>query len=162
MRPALRHPPAFSLEVSLDPAWQILQAGLCSLAVTLLALSFVLHLDDDVSQPMQVVLCLTALILFIGFWFRLPQPSGRLAWDGQMWLWLDARAGAGPAAEATVVRITMAIDWGDWCLLRLQHSAQAQGWRFALLPRRRYIALAQRRHAATWSLLRACLVASGS
>jgi hypothetical protein len=160
MRPALRHPPAFSIDVEPDPTWQMLQAGLCALALGLLLLSVLMHQQAQPSWLAYSALCAVVLASSAWFWRRLPQARGKLAWDGQQWLWRDAGAKAGVVSEPKVVTITLVLDWGEWCLLRLQHTAPMPGWRSALGARRQYLAVAQGRQRLMWGLLRTCLAAS--
>ncbi len=85
----------------------------------------------------------------IGFWLArraLPPDAGRLRWDGQAWRWLSS---AGPA-ELPLARLEIAIDLGNWALLRLHPADGGRAlWRLA----------SARTAGAAWHGLRVALVA---
>lgn len=156
MRQALRHPPAFRIDVAPDPAWQHVQAALYCLACGLAGLTVAQHLlGTSPSLLTAAWLGLAALAVYIFCWRRLEQACGLLRWDGRAWQWQDART-AGGEAETRPVDVAVAIDLGDWLLLRLRNAPPGGH----ALAGSRYLALAQRRHAATWPALRACLQAT--
>lgn len=147
MRPALRHPPAFSIDIKPDPAWRALACFVSGLAAAGLTATLLAHWDPSTSIGLlsfATLSCATLAALFTRRWACSNQVVV-LRWDGLAW-WLRPLDG-----EEQQVQVSAAMDLDSWLLLRVRmHGAGA--WRGA-----RYLPVGTALAQPYWGLLRATL-----
>lgn len=153
MQPVQRHPPALVLVWPADPFWRGLQAVLAALCFSALLLWGHEHLTGLAPLSWAVALLLAGVTLLAAWlcWRHGARPPWRLRWDGQTWHLQCAER-----APECVVQLDMAMDWGDWLLLRWRPTEPSS--QFALWNRRwRYGALHAVTAGAQWHGLRVAL-----
>lgn len=165
--PEPRRAPAFSIEISDEPAWAALQAGVAALAGAGLCAwaGDLADIDARIDSPGLWIWLLLALLTVVGCgalaWRLARQPDQRLRWDGQAW-WLARRSADGTMSAERAVRLSVVADLDTWLLLRARAADPPDGvvvaLRQILIPG--HLSLSRGRHGAAWPQLRATLHAA--
>ena len=126
--------------------WRALRAALPALAGAALA-AWLARRAEATPIASALMAALTAATVAASAWRRLgAEPRVRLRWDGARWY---ALTGGPPDDDAgTRVRVAVALDVGDWMLLRLRVDEAADGAPDALAPSARVGARLRRARSA--------------
>lgn len=129
MRPALRHPPAFSVELKPDPLWRMLACLLSGLAAMGLAATLLQHLTPWLESGWLVgSLPIAGTLGALAARWTARDYRYRLRWDGQVW-WLSMET-----QQESQISLSTAADLDGWLLLRIQRAGLGASWRPLYLP----------------------------
>lgn len=160
MQPELRSTPAFEITAAEGAVWRGLMCALSCAAVASMLAWLASHLAAAAAVQDEAAVWIGAGVLALMLmpmtarlvWRARRASPSKLRWDGQSWWLVEPGTGADPLP----VQLRVAMDFGDWLLLRLQPASLGQRWhqRVLSLLAPRYLQVGREGAGAAWTLLR--------
>lgn len=133
--------PAVAVEVKPDRASRLALGGLTGVSLAVAAV-WAMQRGDEIGWGVLALVVIGSLVTLPGL---LRMADRRLRWDGQAWHLSRPDHQAEPAA---VGRVAVALDVGDWMLLRFESTP------LSTAPARRWLPVSRATIGPSWHALR--------